>query len=289
MPYDFDGKSEAQRRAEQLNQAQEDAAQEAKQQRDSLDAQAEQDAAADLTKNPPETTEDGTDAEFESWFASASAEAAEQVKKATGKSPDQYTGSEGAISEADLGLEDGDLKDSEETEENDVDLSDLADAIEHPVDEPEETSEESEEFDLEAELSPKADPEESSSTEEAADTVVPVNGHFNVISVGADYYNRLIAVLADRRGAYQHVLEEAKDKTSSEAQMYQTASDVCDELLQVITASALRFTDNLGNPSAALTIQDEDMNNILVILLAATYDPEHEDEDYYSQLRQYGV
>lgn len=236
--------NEAQQREAQMNAAVQESVEDMKAQHEALDAQADAEVQKELADNPPAKTEDSTDAEFEQWFADASEEAAANVEEATGKKPDQYSNHLGAVSDADLGL---DGKDTSPTSA--------------PAEKPAETT---------------------ASADEDAE-IVPVNGHFNVVSIGADYFNRLIAILTDRRNAYQNEFQKTKEAS------YEQAGNICDELLQVIMPSALRFTDTAGNPSVALTVQDEDMNNLLVLLLAATYDPNVEDEDYASQLRGYGA
>lgn len=234
--------NEAQQREAQMNAAVQESVADTKAQHEALDAQADAEVQKELAENPPAKTEDGTDAEFEQWFASASEEAAANVEEATGKTPDQYSNHLGAVSDADLGL---DGKDTAPTSAE------------------------------------KTTASADSANEDAE--IVPVNGHFNVVSIGAEYFNRLIAVLMDRRNAYQNEFRKTQEAG------YEQAGNVCNELLQVIMPSALRFTDTAGNPSVALTVQDEDMNNLLVILLAATYDPNVEDEDFASQLRGYGA
>lgn len=270
--------NEVQQRADAMNSAVKANEQDAKEQRTALDSQAEQEVAEDLKQNPPETTDDGTDAEFESWFADASQEAAQNVQQATGKSPDEYPDDEGAVDLSDLGLED-DIKefDLDDNLEPGPGIDDYLNAQYDSIEETDGTEDSEEESVPDAPV-PQAEP--SAQPAEPPETI-PVNGHFNVVSIGADYFNRLISVLTDRREAYT---QQAKEDPT---QGYAQAASVCADLIQVIMSSALRFTDTLGNPSVALTIQDEDMNNILVLILAATYDSRMEDQDYASQLMSY--
>lgn len=279
MPENENYKSESEKFSQTVDQAKQSAADDARTQRQALDDQAKQEVSAES---------DDVDMDFESWFNDASAAAGEQVKETTGKSPDEYTDDTGSVSAEDLGIEDEDWAESPETEKESQEYDT-------------QLNEEESLFDsLNAEVSDDTDTaeEETSSEDSQLDTpvrVAPVNGHFNVLTMGSDYFDRLIAVLVDRREAYVLAAKEYEQQNKDDPEalkqnMYAESAQICADLYTITMASAMRFTDVSGTDAVALTVQDEDMSNLLLIILAATYDPKAEaDKNYAADLREYQV
>lgn len=109
---------------------------------------------------------------------------------------------------------------------------------------------------------------------------IPIDGHFNVLSFHGDYYNRLISILASQMANYNNA------GLQYPSEYYSEAAVVCQDLIRVISNSAVRFEDVQKQPMVALTIKDEDLRNLFIVLLAESYKEGISDEDYYSNVRK---
>ena len=63
------------------------------------------------------------------------------------------------------------------------------------------------------------------------------------------------------------------------------ASQICQDLIESITVSAMRYSNIQGDKCIALTVQDDDLPNLLTMLLSDTYTEGTKDPDYASQIR----